>query len=132
MNYANIFAKMFPERNFCKVNMFPERKIQTGEMFPERKQHIHFLFLSTALQMEWGDLSSADNIEKWKLCNEYVILKKKHNFLFPTLAYFLKKYYLCIVKKMTHQITINLSKIMAEWDDILDHGKRALIARFSF
>lgn len=22
MNYANIFAKMFPERNFCKVNMF--------------------------------------------------------------------------------------------------------------
>ena len=36
MNYANIFAKMFPERNFCKVNMFPERKFQTAEMFPER------------------------------------------------------------------------------------------------
>lgn len=36
MNYANIFAKMFPERNFCKVNMFPERNFQTCEMFFER------------------------------------------------------------------------------------------------
>ena len=37
MNYANIFAKMFPERNFCKAKMFPERKFQTLEMFPVRK-----------------------------------------------------------------------------------------------
>ena len=37
MNYANIFAKMFPERNFCKVNMFPERNFQVYEMFPERE-----------------------------------------------------------------------------------------------
>ena len=37
MNYANIFAKMFPERKFCKAQMFPERKFQTHEMFPERK-----------------------------------------------------------------------------------------------
>ena len=37
MNYANIFAKMFPERNFCKVNMFPERNFQTAEMLPQRK-----------------------------------------------------------------------------------------------
>lgn len=42
MNYANIFAKMFPERKFCNVNMFPERKFQTAEMFPERKL---FLFV---------------------------------------------------------------------------------------
>ena len=34
---ANIFAKMFPERNFCKAKMFPERKFQTLEMFPVRK-----------------------------------------------------------------------------------------------
>ncbi len=32
-----IFAKMFPERNFCKVNMFPERNFQTAEMLPQRK-----------------------------------------------------------------------------------------------
>ena len=37
MNYANIFANMFPERNFCKVNMFPERNFQVYEMFPERE-----------------------------------------------------------------------------------------------
>ena len=37
MNYANIFIKMFPERNFCKVNMFPERNFQTAEMLPQRK-----------------------------------------------------------------------------------------------
>ena len=37
MNYANIFAKMFPERKFCKAEMFPERKFQTLEMFPVRK-----------------------------------------------------------------------------------------------
>ena len=30
MNYANIFAKMFPERNFCKAQMFPERKFHTA------------------------------------------------------------------------------------------------------
>ncbi len=30
MNYANIFAKMFPERNFCKAQMFPERKFDTA------------------------------------------------------------------------------------------------------
>ena len=43
MNYANIFAKMFPERNFCKAQMFPERKFQTHEMFPERKFHTALL-----------------------------------------------------------------------------------------
>ena len=43
MNYANIFAKMFPERNFCKAKMFPERKFQTNEMFPERKFHTALL-----------------------------------------------------------------------------------------
>ena len=37
MNYANIFAKMFPERSFCKSQMFAERKFQTLEMFPVRK-----------------------------------------------------------------------------------------------
>ena len=26
MNYANIFAKMFPERNFQVYEMFPERE----------------------------------------------------------------------------------------------------------
>ena len=43
MNYANIFSKMFPERNFCKAQMFPERKFQTHEMFPERKFHTALL-----------------------------------------------------------------------------------------
>ena len=43
MNYANIFAKMFPERKFCKAKMFPERKFQTHEMFPERKFHTALL-----------------------------------------------------------------------------------------
>ena len=43
MNYANIFAKMFPERNFCKAKMFPERKFQIHEMLPERKFHTALL-----------------------------------------------------------------------------------------
>ena len=50
MNYANIFAKMFPERNFCKVNMFPVRKFQNAEMFPVRKFIVVcWLFPSTIL-----------------------------------------------------------------------------------
>ncbi len=43
MNYANIFAKMFPKRNFCKVNMFPERNFQVYEMFPEREIDDQFI-----------------------------------------------------------------------------------------
>ena len=27
MNYANIFAKMFPERNFQTAEMLPQRKM---------------------------------------------------------------------------------------------------------
>ena len=30
MNYANIFAKMFPERKFQTNEMFPERKFDTA------------------------------------------------------------------------------------------------------
>ena len=48
MNYANIFTKMFPERNFCKVKMFPERNFYTTEMFLVR----NFL---RVLQDEAGD-----------------------------------------------------------------------------
>ena len=46
MNYANVFAKMFPERKFCKAQMFPERKFQTHEMFPERKFHTALLHIA--------------------------------------------------------------------------------------
>ena len=46
MNYANIFAKMFLERKFCKAQMFPERKFQTNEMFPERKFHTALLHIA--------------------------------------------------------------------------------------
>ena len=34
MNYANIFAKMFLERKFCKAQMFPERNFCKAKMFP--------------------------------------------------------------------------------------------------
>ncbi len=44
MNYANIFAKMFPERNFCKVNMFPERNFCKVNMFPERNFQVYEMF----------------------------------------------------------------------------------------
>ncbi len=30
MNYANIFAKMFPERKFQTLEMFPVRKFDTA------------------------------------------------------------------------------------------------------
>ena len=43
MNYANILAKMFPERKFCNVNMFPERKFQNTQMFPQRNFAIVFI-----------------------------------------------------------------------------------------
>ena len=42
MNYANIFAKMFPERKFQTAEMFPERNFCKVNMFPERKL---FLFV---------------------------------------------------------------------------------------
>ena len=46
MNYANIFAKMFLERKFCKAQMFPERNFCKAKMFPERKFQTHEMFLS--------------------------------------------------------------------------------------